>query len=85
MHRGFPARQANVDIWSFFNVGCLVRSAYLDSAMARVIGPLTIIALLILAGFVFTKLGKEGAASSCYQFMILFTFLIYVSTTNVRL
>ena len=75
-------RQANVDIWSFFNMGCVVRTQYLNGAMLRVIVPLSFLVCCGFGIFVFTKLGRDDLSGACAQVAILFTFLIYVSTTN---
>ena len=75
---------ANVDFYSFFNIGCLQSSSYLDATMIRISVPTVPIVLAMVGAFVFHKKGDAKKESLCMQFVVVFTFLIFVSTTNVR-
>ena len=74
---------ANIDFYSFFNIGCLVDVSYLDAAMIRITVPTVLIALAMAGTVVFRKRGDEQKEGLCMQFIIGFTFLLFVSTSNV--
>ena len=64
------------------SIGCLVSVEYLDAAMIQ-IGVPTVLILLASVGFVvFHRRGDEGKAGTCIQFIVIFTFLVFVSTSN---
>ena len=74
---------ANVDFYSFFNVGCLVNVSYLDAAMVRIAVPIALIVVALLAYKLFNLRGDKAKSGLCAQFVAIFTFLIFVSTSNV--
>ena len=76
------APQANVDFYSFFNIGCLLSVSYLNAAMIRIIVPTVLIILAAIAFVVFNKKVDEKKASMCIQFIVVFTFLLFASTSN---
>ena len=55
---------------------------YLDAAMIQIGVPTVLLVLASVAFVVFNKKGDEKKASLCVQFMIVFTFLIFMSTSN---
>ena len=73
---------ANVDFYSFFNVGCISYTSYLDATMVQILVPTVLIVLAMVGAFVFFRRGDNAKTGLCLQFMIVFTFLIFVSTTN---
>ena len=64
------------------SIGCLVNVDYLDSAMIQIIVPSVLLLLAAVAFVFFKKKGNEKKAGQCAQFLIVFTFLIFMSTSN---
>ena len=73
---------ANVDFYSFFNIGCLVSVPFLDAAMIQMVVPAALIFLAMVAFVAFSKKGDTKKANACVQFIVVFTFLLFVSTSN---
>ena len=98
---------ANVDFFSLFNIGCLVRADYLTQVMIQIFFPTVMIVLAAVAFKVFSKKaaaakaaaaeaadaeaakeadaaaeGSEKKAGLCVQFIVVFTFLVFVATSN---
>ena len=71
-----------MDFYSFFNIGCLVNVTYLDSALIQIIFPTVLILLAFVAKVVFDKKGDKKKAGLCVQFIVVFTFLVFVATSN---
>ena len=65
-----------------FSIGCLVSVEYLDAAMIQIAVPTVLITLAIIAFVIFNKKGDEKKANLCVQFVVVFTFLVFVSTSN---
>ena len=65
-----------------FSIGCLVNVEYLDAAMIQISVPTAMIIFAAVGFVIFTRRGNDGKASACMQFIIIFTFLIFVSTSN---
>ena len=73
---------ANIDFYSFFNIGCLADVSYLDAAMIQITAPTVLIALAVVATVVFRKLGYVKVEGRCVQFVVGLTFAVFVSTSN---
>ena len=79
---GWVGASVCVCAWYLLSIGCLVSVEYLDSALIQIIVPTVLLVLAAVAFAVFSKKGDEKKAGLCAQFLVVFTFLIYMSTSN---
>ena len=71
-----------MDLFSFFNLGCLLNVSFLDATLIQILFPAVLILLAFVAKAVFDKKGDNKKAGVCVQFIVVFTFLVFVSTSN---